>query len=402
MLRTPESDPFPRLGLLPPVNSSPLGAEGSLPEGISQDVFFRCVEHSNDAIMISDPRGRLVYVNPAWTRIYGYSQAEAIGQTPRLLHSGMHDPDFYSRMWASIQDPARQHWRGEVINRAKNGHLVPVLLSITPIRSTLISGQVEGYMGISYDLRQQKELEAKVMHQDRLASIGMLASGLAHEIGTPLGVVQGRAEMISFQTEDPAIHKSVEIIQKQTDRISKLIRSLLRMSRSFGDSRLEPILLRAQVEDTLALVGQHFRHDSVPVTLEIDESLQIDCDSGRLQQILLNLFLNAIHAIRRAIQEGRKDGHEFKLTAVPQPENGRVELRIEDSGCGISSEHQRKLFQPFFTTKDVGEGTGLGLAIVAQLVHELQATIRFQSRMGVGTTFTLSFPAEGKSQQPGD
>ena len=382
-------------------NSSPDDSESKsleLPPGISQDVFFRCVEHSNDAIMLSDVRGRLIYVNPAWTRIYGYSREEAVGDTPRLLHSGLHHPEFYSEMWRTILDPKINAWRGEIINRAKSGALVPVLLSITPVR-TPGNSALEGYMGISYDLRQQKELEAKVVHQDRLASIGMLASGLAHEIGTPLAVVQGRAEMIHFQTSDSSIQKNLEVIQTQTDRISKLIRSLLRMSRSFQDVRLEPVSLRAQVEDTLSLVGQHFRHDSVPVSVEIDASLRIDSDPSRLQQILLNLFLNAIHAIRKAIQDGRLDGHAVRVWTAPLNDSKRMALHIEDSGCGIAPEHQRKLFQPFFTTKDVGEGTGLGLAIVAQLVRELQATIRFTSQLGKGTTFILEFPREGASLQ---
>src|SRR6478735_7468302 len=109
-----------------------------MPEQIkvnSDDIFFRCVEDSNDAIMISDRKGILVYVNPAWSRIYGFPKEEAIGQTPRLLHSGIQDEQFYRKMWSAIADPRSAHWKGELVNKAKDGTLVPVLLTITPYRS---------------------------------------------------------------------------------------------------------------------------------------------------------------------------------------------------------------------------------------------------------------------------
>jgi PAS domain S-box-containing protein len=159
-----------------------------------QNVFFRCVEDSSEAIMISDPRGILQYVNPAWVRTYGYTQKEAIGNKPSLLHSGLHSKAFYQSMWTEISSQETGHWKGELINRCKNGELIPVLLTITPVKSA--EAKIIGYMGVAVDIRFKKELEAKVAHQDRLASIGLLASGIAHEIGNPLGVIRGRAELL--------------------------------------------------------------------------------------------------------------------------------------------------------------------------------------------------------------
>jgi PAS domain S-box-containing protein len=166
------------------------------------NIFFRCVEDSNDAIMISDRGGVLVYVNPAWCRVYGYTKEEAIGNSPRLLHSGLQTSEFYRDMWASIQDLNRGYWKGELVNKAKDGTLVPVLLTITPFKNE--DGSILGYMAIAVDITYKKELEAKVAHQDRLASIGLLASGLAHEVGTPLGVVRGRAEFLMMKAPDEA------------------------------------------------------------------------------------------------------------------------------------------------------------------------------------------------------
>lgn len=352
-----------------------------------QNVFYRCVEDSNEAIMVSNTRGILVYVNPAWSRIYGFSREEALGNTPKLLHSGLQPEAFYKEMWSAILNPAIGHWKGELVNKAKDGSLVPVLLTITPYRDKDL--RIAGYMGLALDMTAKRELEAKIAHQDRLASIGMLASGLAHEVGTPLGVVRGRAELLLMRLSDPSNKKDLEIITAQIDRISKLIRSLLRISRSFSDVHIEEISPLDVVNEVIALVGQHFREDQVEVKIEVPPGKIVRADYGRLEQVVLNLIMNSIHAIRKAVANGRPRGH-FVLIQLTPPSNGKVRLKIEDSGCGISSENMKKLFKPFFTTKDVGEGTGLGLAIVAQLVREMNGEIAVHSRVDQGTAFSIT------------
>lgn len=355
-----------------------------------KNIFFRCVEDSNEAIMISDRKGVLVYVNPAWRKIYGYTTAEAIGATPRLLHSGLQPDSFYRDMWAQIQDPLVGHWKGELVNRAKDGTLVPVLLTITPFKSA--AGDDAGYMGIAVDVTYRKELEAKVAHQDRLASVGILASGLAHEIGTPLGVIRGRAEFLGMRTEDPHLKKGLDVITSEIDRISKLIRSLLRVSRSYSDVHMEDVSPANVAREVFSLVGQHFRDHQVEVRLLIPDELKVRADFGRLEQVFLNLVMNAAHALRKAKDSGQTGERFVALSSQIRP-NGKVELRVEDSGCGIPPENMKKLFKPFFTTKDVGEGTGLGLAIVAQLVREMEGEVDVQSAPARGTVFIVTLAA---------
>lgn len=349
------------------------------------NVFFRCVEDCNEAIMLTDHGGRLTYVNPAWQRIYGFSEAESIGRTPRILHSGHQSPEFYRRMWSEILDPEKGFWKGELINRAKDGTLIPVLLTITPFKS--FSGEILGHMSIALDLSNSRELEAKIVHQDRLASIGLLASGLAHEVGTPLGVVRGRAEFLMMKAEDAIVKKNLDVIIAQIDRISKLIRSLLRVSRSFSDVRLEEIPVRQVAEEVVLLIGQNANQDNVKIELDIPPGLSALADFGRLEQVLLNLVMNSIHAIRKAIQDGNAGPHSLRISAGAR--NSKVAIEVSDSGCGISPENMKKLFKPFFTTKDVGQGTGLGLAIVAQIVRELRGEITVQSVPGQGATFAI-------------
>ena len=357
---------------------------------ISQDrsnVFFRCVEDSNEAIMITNLEGKLIYINPAWSKIYGFTPQEALGKSPALLHSGHQSREFYNEMWESIRDPARGHWKGELINRAKDGRLVPVLLSITPTRD--LNGGITGHMGIALDYTKKKELEARVAHQDRLASIGILASGLAHEVGTPLGTIRGRAEFLMMSAKDSITRKSLETIVSQIDRISKLIRSLLRVSRSSGEIRIRDIRPLEVVQEVLALVGQNLSQDSVELKIDLPPEHLILADFERSEQILLNLVMNSIHALRKASQ--RPHAQHF-LSIRSETRKDRVALLVQDSGCGIPEENLGKIFQPFFTTKETGEGTGLGLSIVLQLAREMNAEIMVESKVGVGTAFTVLFP----------
>lgn len=354
-----------------------------------QNIYFRCVEDSNEAIMISNKKGFLVYVNPAWTKIYGYSKEEAIGKTPRLLHSGMHEKTFYEQMWQSISNPETASWKGEVINKAKDGTLIPVILSITPYRE-LGEGEIAGYMGIALDIRQRKELEAEIAHQDRLASVGMLASGLAHEIGTPLGVIRGRAELMSMQTEDPKSLKSFEVIISQIDRISKMIRSLLRLSRNFGVSQLSRVELYELINETILLVQRSLEQANIKSMIELPKDLVVLGDSDRLSQILLNLIMNAIHAMEQKNKDQGVCNHILKFECIQSSES-TLTLCISDTGCGIPKENLNKLFKPFFTTKGVGVGTGLGLAITSQLMREMKGEIHVKSELGCGAQFFLKF-----------
>lgn len=350
------------------------------------NIFFRCVEDSSEAIMISDERGRLVYVNPAWTEIYGFNREEAVGSTPRLLHSGHQSDSFYREMWDTILDPNRGHWKGELINRKKDGSLVPVLLTITPFFAQ--PGKISGYMGIAVDMTYRRELEAQIAHQDRLASIGLLASGIAHEIGTPLSVVRGRAELIAMKAEDPSVKKNLEVITSEIDRIAKIIRSLLRISRSFSDTQMDRIHPRTIASDVLALLSQKLHEDRIDIAVDLSADLFLKGDQERFSQVLLNLFMNSIHAIHKAKLDGREANHTLRVSQVER-NDGNIEIQITDTGCGISPENMKKLFKPFFTTKDIGEGTGLGLAIVAQIMREMQGEILVRSEYGLGSTFSL-------------
>jgi PAS domain S-box-containing protein len=362
----------------------------------SKNVFFRCVEDCNEAIMISNTMGNILYVNPAWSRIYGYGKDEAIGKTPKLLHSGFHDSKFYRKMWQAILDPQLGHWKGEIINKSRDGKLIPVFLTITPIRDH--EAMIVGYMGIAMDMSAQKQLEAKVLQQDRLASIGILASGLAHEVGTPLGVIRGRAEFLMMQplTEKSEVLKGgLKTIVTQIDRISKLISSLLRFSRATDDVRNQDVEVISVINEVLDLVGQNLKSNAIELKLDIPQGTSVYADFNRLQQIFLNLIVNSVQAIQKAKKDGAQRSHSITIHAEKETDanGGRCRVSVVDTGCGIPAENLRKLFQPFFTTKDIGEGTGLGLAIVSKLTHEMNGEVAVESVFGEGATFSVLLPS---------
>ena len=365
-------------------------------------MFYGCVEGCNEAIMITDTAGRLIYVNPAWIHIYGYSSEEALSGTPAMIHSGYHDREFYEKMWSSINNPQLGHWKGEVINRSKSGTMIPVLLTIAPVKDFL--NNIVGHMGIALDISTQKQLEAKLLQQDRLASIGVLSSGLAHEVGTPLGVVRGRAEYLMMQPEtkvNAILASSLQTIISQIDRISRLIHSLLRYSRATDDVRCYDLELKPVVDEVIALLGQNLKTNAVTLKVEIPEGLRLYADFNRLQQILLNLMVNAIQAIQEVKKqnsaETKERDYEIKISAAPvaSSQRGIVRISVSDSGCGIPPENIRKLFQPFFTTKDVGQGTGLGLAIVSKIAQEMNGEVQVESVNRVGAVFSVLLPATG-------
>lgn len=239
-----------------------------------------------------------------------------------------------------------------------------------------------------------REREAQIMMQERLASVGMLASSLAHEIGTPLGVIRGRAEYLSMQLKaDPAVQKNADIIIAQIDRVSKLIRSLLNLARGERDAHAEQVPFAEIADEVLELMTHEFRRHDIEVQNRLPKGIGIVVSgkSEPLHQVLLNLLVNSVHAIESAKRGGRKTGHFVRLEA--RQIDDTWEISVMDSGCGISKENLKKLFRPFFTTKDIGVGTGLGLATSFRILESWGGSIRAESREGEGATFFIRLPA---------
>jgi two-component system, NtrC family, sensor kinase len=234
----------------------------------------------------------------------------------------------------------------------------------------------------------------QLRHADRLSTVGQLAAGIAHELGTPLNVVMGRAQLIVRDHEPESdTQKNGIIIFEQTKRMTAIIRQLLDFARR-RDSRKAPEKLYALAQQTLSLVDSLARKASVRLNLRGDEDVRADVDSGQLQQALTNLVVNGIQAMPR----GGEVTIEIGTRRVQPPrdhggaEDDYLYLEVSDEGSGMTPDVEGRVFEPFFTTKPVGEGTGLGLSVTYGIAREHGGWIDVRTSPGKGSCFTIYFP----------
>ncbi len=262
------------------------------------------------------------------------------------------------------------------------------------------------------DISKRKELEAQVLVQDRLASVGLLSSSLAHEIGTPLGVIRGRAEYLSMLANSgDGVKKSADIIVAQIDRVTQLIKALLNLSRGSSAVGKEPVSLTKVVCEVTDLLGYELRKSKIQLNLSglLKETPRSHCQVNELSfwgpsapesfnQVLLNLLVNSVHAIDSAKKRGKLTDHFIAIHVDQFVETGNSEaekfwlLEVSDSGCGISKQNMSNLFKPFFTTKEIGVGTGLGLVSSYKIIQNIGGQILIDSTEMEGTKVSIRLP----------
>jgi two-component system, NtrC family, sensor kinase len=270
-----------------------------------------------------------------------------------------------------------------------NGHSVPARFREATLNiaiAPLVSKDQEqiGRLIIFDDVTDRAELEQRLVQADKLSSIGLLAAGVAHEVNTPLAVISTYAQMLAKQMAEDAPQKTLILdkIAKQTFRASEIVNSLLNFSRtsstSFGDVSLNKV-----IQETLALLEHQLQKSGVQIKTELDAALPaIHGNTGKLQQVFLNLFLNA----RDAMSGGGT------LEVRTWRDGGAVKVDVADSGHGIAPEHLRRIYDPFFTTKGAHKGTGLGLSVTYGIIQEHGGSIEVTNRPNGGARFRLELP----------
>jgi two-component system NtrC family sensor kinase len=270
------------------------------------------------------------------------------------------------------------------------GEVRTVNVAIAPLVTRKF--QVIGRLIIMDDITERIELEAQLSQADKLSSIGLLAAGVAHEVNTPLAVISSYTQMLSKQLQgDPQKSGLLEKITRQTFRASEIVNNLLNFSRTSG-SEIGDVDVNKVIADTLALLEHQFKVARVEVQNTLAPKLQpIQGNPGRLQQVFLNLFLNA--------KDAMPGGGTLRVSTM----NGEsVSVCVSDTGSGIAPEHIQRIYDPFFTTKNApregqARGTGLGLSVTYGIIQEHAGKIRVESHPGSGTTFTLDFPLSRKA-----
>ncbi|MSO55749.1 MAG: PAS domain S-box protein [Acidobacteria bacterium] len=352
-----------------------------------QEFNENIVESLNDGLVVEDLDGRVVRWNRALEQIYGLSSTEATGHRLEELFDG----PFVEALRAAQRDaPAGASlYRVPLAGRAAQAsERLRVNIATAPLNapSGPFGMSTVGNIIIIEDVTERVHLEEQLQISDKMASVGLLAAGVAHEVNTPLTGISSFTQMllINADPEDPRT-RMLEKIEQQTFRAAKIVNGLLNLSRSTGSNAEEigPVDLNTVVGDVLALLEPQLMAGKVKVRRELCSSpASVAGVEHKLQQVFLNLFLNA----RDAMPKGGW------LSVKTNVEDDHVMAEIGDTGSGIPSEHLSRIYDPFFTTKAIGRGTGLGLSITYGIVREHEGTLTCQSAVGQGTRFTVTLP----------
>ncbi len=354
--------------------------------------LIRAIEQADESIVITDVDANIVYVNPAFERISGYSREEAIGKNPRVLKSGRQSAEFYVTLWERLR--AGESWTGRFVNRMKSGRLYTEEATISPVVNR--SGEIINYVAVKRDVTRELELQEQLLQSRKMDAVGRLAGGVAHDFNNMLMVILSYAELLASDLDegDPR-RKHTDQILRAAERSSALTRQLLAFSRKqvFAPRVLDCNSILTETSSMVRrLIGEN-----IELTCDLDSGLwPVKADADQIVQMILNLCVNS--------RDAMPDGGSLTITSRNFRLNeGYAEISVTDTGTGIPPEVRDKLFEPFFTTKEIGKGTGLGLSTVYGIVEQSGGHIRVESVPGQGATFRVYLPRcagpEGESDQ---
>lgn len=353
--------------------------------------FFSVAEYTVNPLQITDLTGKMIYVNPAFEKASGFSKEELIGKNASVFGSGKYSKKFWDNMWATIS--SGKVWMGEIENKKKNGEPFYTYALISPIIDK--NNKVVGYFGIHRDLKEQKILEKQLIHTQKMESIGTLAAGIAHEVGNPLASISALVQIVQRATEDNFIIDKLELIKKQVNRISKIIRDLVDFSRP-SNYELKITDINENIKEAVEIVKVGKKAKNIEFKTELKENIPLlSLVADQIQQVFVNILINAVDAIAERQQHSKLDFiGEIKIITDIDDEN--LIITFKDNGIGISEDFQPKIFEPFFTTKKEGKGTGLGLWVSYGIIKSFQGDIIVKSKLEKGTTFIIKLPIQSK------
>lgn len=391
------------------------------------------VEQSPSSVVITDPAGRINYVNRKFTECTGYTLAEVLGKNPRILNAGRCPVEVYENLWSTVTQG--KEWRGELCNRRKNGEIFWESATITPMTNP--KGEITHFLAIKEDITEKLALESQLRHAQKMEGIGQLAAGIAHEINTPTQFVmdnltflrdswksaedllqqyRGAVEKVNHSVPTDVAERlkqaeqacDLEFIRREVPlaieqsldgsrRVAKIVRAMKEFSHPDSAEKTATDLNRA-IESTITVARNEWKYVS-ELTTEFDEQLPaIVCYPGDINQVVLNLIVNAAHAIKTNVKEGEKG----QITVKTRSLGDQAEISVSDTGTGIPEQIRSRVFDPFFTTKELGKGTGQGLALAyTVVVKKHRGKIWFETEVGKGTTFFMTLPVSNAASATG-
>lgn len=341
------------------------------------------VESANDIVVSMDPGGTITTWNTAGEKITGFGLLELVGKHLCTLCSPGNAEEVRQVLNDTVKYERVRHLEVEIIS--KKGKTIPVAWNFSSMRDE--KGMLVGLVGIGRDLTETKQLQAQLFQSDKLASLGVLAGGIAHEIRNPLGISSAAAQLFLERPDDPQLLKEcAQRIHSGIQRASEIIERLLQFARP-ATRQSEPTDINRIIDDVLELTSKQLVNQHISIQKEFYSPMPlINADGKLLKQVFLNIILNASNVMPKGGQLWIKTSMGKKR--LPH----QIEITFKDSGPGISKEDIDKVFDPFFTTMPMGKGTGLGLSICYGIIKEHGGTIRVESNQGRGSAFIITLP----------
>ncbi|MCU0563636.1 MAG: PAS domain S-box protein [Desulfobacterales bacterium] len=352
------------------------------------------IEQAAEMVVVTDAKADILYANPAFEKITGYRLSEVIGRNPRFLKSGEHDRGFYQRLWAQLS--AGTPWQGRFVNRRKDGSRFTEETTISPVFGP--SGEVVSYVAVKRDVTREQALEQQYLEAQKMEAIGTLAGGIAHDFNNILAVVMANAQMLEFSGAlDAEARETLNQIVTASKRARRLVRQILAFSRR-GPQEKVVMNLKPVVKETLGLLRA-----SLPATIRLEHGIATNtgmlfADPTQMQQVLMNLCTNAAHAMESGggvLRISLADARIEEGSALLEPglvPGDYVKLSVADTGQGMPPWVLNRIFEPYFTTKEIGKGTGLGLSVAHGIVKAHGGAIKVSSAVQQGTVFDVYLP----------
>ncbi|WP_141433590.1 PAS domain-containing sensor histidine kinase [Bacillus sp. 03113] len=339
-----------------------------------KDIQFALDQSS--IIAFTDKKGIITSVNEKFCEISGFSREELIGADHRIVNSGYHSKDFFRDLWKTIGNGIV--WKGEICNKAKSGHYYWVDTTIVPFVNK--DKKPYQYLAIRNDITEKKKTEEALHKQDKLAVIGQLSAGVAHEIRNPLTLIKGYAEFLLLDEENQEREEFLHIILEEIERVNLIVEEFLVLARPKAIELKEKNIIPI-IKNVLSYLEFEAKKRKVRLVFHHEESIiQIECDENRLKQVFINFIKNGMEAM--------PNGGD--LTIHTNIIDNNLQISIQDSGIGMSAEVLSKLGEPFYTTKK--NGNGLGLMVSFKIIESHHGKVFIESEMNKGTTFNIVLP----------
>ncbi|MFH1196863.1 MAG: ATP-binding protein [bacterium] len=390
----------------------------------------QALEVAQNAIVVTNYRGDIVWVNHAFENLTGYQLEECKYKNMRIFNSGIQDESFYTNFWNNISKG--NVWKGEIVNKKKDESVYTEEMTITPVKNA--ENIITHFIAVKEDITERKKMQTQITHLQKMESIGTLAAGIAHEINSPTQFIYDNLYFLkdAFENLSQILEFNKSIIQRTTqlsfDEIPGKLKELFELNdleylnseipkaitqSQEGINRITEIVgamkefahsgpqaqtytdIQSNIQNTIIVARNEWKYSSEVVT-EFDQMLPpILCYPGEINQVILNLIINASHTNAEKNKETGAIKGEIKISTKKEGEDAVI--FIKDTGMGIPKNIRSRIFDPFFTTKEVGKGTGQGLAISHSIIVDKHGgTINFESECNVGTTFKITLPINGR------